>query len=872
MNRWTVLLAALLLSVFAVVSCSSGNGNPVLPNAGTELTNGNSAQTTPKAQTHLWGYYDLYFDFENQTVEAVPNRNIAFSANVVGFVNKPVSNLGFGIWGTPVDPGGTFVDVDIDVSMSHPFPGLHQYDGYDVRGIFMGNGNQALSYGGGALTYAEPMIDAEMNDYNPDGTNPDYVDPYIGPWGDPDGYTRWFNAPEFTAPDPLGYVPGALASKDYTPESTLNPYKYFCDGLGPDQDLWDWLSTDPNSDLRGIFTAGSTNTRNYYLRFPTPDPNVTYGYAIVATWGEAPDENPLPENCIEAVTCTVSITDNIYYVSETDNGGNFIADIDIWGWDMSIVETDHVYQPSHVYIESDVFSANVEVPGPPAPGGAHWSTWSIDVAADDVDASGWDDFWVICQYDEYSYTEAYTVPGTVPDEPMAAFFNFDLWVSPTPYCDGPVLTSMSPAQGSVDTAPTVNILGTFCDGAASARLVQGATEIIGSGVTFIDTGTLEATFDLTGAPLGMYTLYATHCDCPTETSLVDAFEVIEVSGPVVTSHGDLPSQDMTSNTIDMSVQGTSGFGYDGVYYWSCVGTTYQCKKFDLTYSDVSTVHVTIVDPFFSNVPGLMGGPQYMEQIEVMANGPVIWTTNYQGGMSWGGYPGYGPVWWCGSDGIIDNGYLYFNMEFHDITNPFAPTGRAWGFWGNRPAGVDGATFWINAPYGAFDYGSYTGYYPADHAGGVDGQVSDNEADNYGLDSDPEGISSPFNCIHYYLEEAPDPYGVEIMENVLTLAFPVSLGTIDEQLSDWAGTPVDIDVAPTFTEGTPSAAGNWVVILEDSGGGQWSVSAWEQDETFKGRDGPFEGIPLAIDTDVPANKSHVWVNNGGTIEWHIVEYF
>ena len=106
MNRWTILCACALEAALLASGCS-GSNNPVTPDKG--LT-GRETSSGPKTQTHLWGYYDVYIDVESRTVEAVPNRDIAFTANVVGFVNKPISNLAFDIWGTPVDPGGKFIN------------------------------------------------------------------------------------------------------------------------------------------------------------------------------------------------------------------------------------------------------------------------------------------------------------------------------------------------------------------------------------------------------------------------------------------------------------------------------------------------------------------------------------------------------------------------------------------------------------------------------------------------------------------------------------------------------------------------------------------------------------------------------------------
>jgi len=427
MYRWTVLVTSVIVIAMIIIGCSGGDSLPVTPTDGQEGLTAGSADTSGQ-QTHVWGIYDLYFDFENQSVEVVPNHNAMFTANVTTFVNNSPANLGFNIHGTPVEPG--YIDVDIDVSITHPFPGLHQYDGYDVRGIFMGAGAATMDYGSG-LKYATAGADQEMYDYNPDDTNPAYSDPHDGPVGNPDGYSRWFNASEFTGPGVLGYTPGKLATPDYTDKltATLNPYKYYCDGIGPEDDLFTWLKTGDNALGNGIFTAGATNTRNYYLRFPLPTPNVSYGYAVIATWGEAPDENPLVENAVESIACSVGITPDIYFASDSDKGGDFIADIDLWQWE---------YAPSTIYIESSIHSA-VESFDPVMNvigGNENYSTYHVEFTPDSLNGND-AEYWVIAEYGDYDYTCKYPAPA--PDETLAAFFRFDLFVADIPYNKDPIV-------------------------------------------------------------------------------------------------------------------------------------------------------------------------------------------------------------------------------------------------------------------------------------------------------------------------------------------------------------------------------------------------------------------------------------------------
>ncbi|MFH1675812.1 MAG: hypothetical protein ABIC40_02220, partial [bacterium] len=189
MNRINALTILLIISVSFFIGCS-GRSNPVLPLDQSDLTgriHGTSATANP-VQTHLWGYFDLYFDAENLIIDAVPNRQVMFTANVVKFINSNPAFLSFKINKTV--PTVDYVDVDIDVSIRHPFPGLDGYRGYDVRGVFMGDGSASLEHNG-EMNYPVFGEDQFMFD-EPGGTDADD--------GGPDGYTRWYNISEFGSP------------------------------------------------------------------------------------------------------------------------------------------------------------------------------------------------------------------------------------------------------------------------------------------------------------------------------------------------------------------------------------------------------------------------------------------------------------------------------------------------------------------------------------------------------------------------------------------------------------------------------------------------------------------------------------------------
>ena len=248
MNRWTVLLTTMLLCTFVVLGCSGGGDNPVTTSTGPGLTAGTPSHGG-QAQTQLWGYWDVTIDVEAQTVEAVPNRTAMFGANVVTFLNGRPPGLAFFINDTPIGDG--YIDVDIDVSLIHPLPGLPQYDGYDVRGIFMHNGETSLDYDPDLMFAGDTEEGAILLNA--------------------DGYTRWYNCSEFSGGGvPIfDYTPGMLGSLP-APTATLNGFKNFNDTLEFDQDFYEWATAPDNMDERGVFSAGYVNSRQYIMQFPMP--------------------------------------------------------------------------------------------------------------------------------------------------------------------------------------------------------------------------------------------------------------------------------------------------------------------------------------------------------------------------------------------------------------------------------------------------------------------------------------------------------------------------------------------------------------------------------------------------------------------------
>ncbi len=413
MNRFVALLTVVIIAGVITVGCSSsGGGSPVTPTTDQEQTpelTTESNRAGSGARTNLLGYWDVYIDAGTGTVELVQDRHAMFTVNLTNILSKQITGLNFEIINIIIEPD--HIDVDIDIIVTHPFSGYPEFNGYDLRGIFMGDGSLTLEKG--SLKYPELGVDQYML--------PDTIDGA----GGPDGYTRWFNFTEFSEADfPLfSFTAGKITSLGFAGTATLCPYKYYADGLQPEADLWNWLKT--HGDQNGVFSQSVTNTRNFYIRFPTPEPGLQFSVAIIVSWeGLEPEYHPA--NCPEAIACEVTDNSYVYYVDPMENGGYLYLDISLFGWD---------YQPSKIYIESTVLNLVYEFTTDemiPVDEGDHYATYHVEIPADNVTGIEGQEYWVIAEYEEFDYTNDFGVPNLAGTDPMAACFRYDLEVIDEP--------------------------------------------------------------------------------------------------------------------------------------------------------------------------------------------------------------------------------------------------------------------------------------------------------------------------------------------------------------------------------------------------------------------------------------------------------
>jgi len=257
-----------ILTVFAVIlcGCASSPTSPAVRDID-QQAGALSQEVVDMIGVHrLWGEWRLFFDETHTRVDAIPVRSGRFHLNVLKFLEEYCKNC---LQITSIHNNGDGT-IDLTVRITHPFPGLPQYTGFDVKGIIMFNGSHAVPWWSLAGVYpgGEPPPDnnwfhvswKEVGD--PELLNPDGHTVLWSPW-----WPSGSNMPVFN------YWPGKYSAG--TPTANINAYINFY--------------TD---EERHMFRCDGSVQRTYHIWLP-PGP-VVAGYAIDACW-EPPTTTPVTD-------------------------------------------------------------------------------------------------------------------------------------------------------------------------------------------------------------------------------------------------------------------------------------------------------------------------------------------------------------------------------------------------------------------------------------------------------------------------------------------------------------------------------------------------------------------------------------------------
>ena len=516
-------VVSMMLSAFLILAFASGCGEssvaPVSPPVDESITIQDA--TGPSTGHQLWGYYDVTIDLEKMLAEVIPIRTAEMTVNVTQFLQPKWSSIHLvSIEIDLVDSDPENGLIVCDVILKHPFPGAQVYRGFDVRGILMGGWERNLDHDSMAR-YGGPGTLELLN---------------------ADGHARWWNPIEFGPKDTIfGYTQGGRAPVDYTPNATLNGYKYFADELGPDDEI------DLNPANRGTFAnSPGVNSRRYEIQFPMAggSPVYRFGYAIDASW-HPPDESGAPNypigsfpsdaNCAEPYF--IKVTDNgsdAWFKDENDHGGSLKLAIEVFDW-QSVENPDGVEgELSGLWIEGEPFGDPIDIL-PIAeilPGGDTSQIFQIELNDLNLYKSGEYEIWIIAESADPDSYEPQIEDGTSgftwPDSNLAAYLLSAVEIGSISPMLAPIVAAIDPDEGERDTIVDITVTGQhFEDGCQvelrdpnnSSNVIQGINEI------WVNDGEVDVTFDLSDAELGNYDVVAINLT-EMEGILPDGFEVV----------------------------------------------------------------------------------------------------------------------------------------------------------------------------------------------------------------------------------------------------------------------------------------------------------------------------------------------------------
>lgn len=627
MRREYFVFAALIVIEIVLLSigCHGKGFSPTLPSlnfdqqeetAESTRISPPSERTLETAQTPvLWGLYRVSYDSASHSIECVPLRASQFAWNVVKFLQPPAGS-GNNMVVSVLDDSQFHSNglLDVRVILHHPFPGQPTYTGFDVCGVFLTEGTNAAP-GNSHITYANPAVDPTVLN--------------------PDGYTRWMNPTEFLTGDVFGYEPGIWGTSESSENSgflagaTVNPFKYFAQGLGPSAPLKSWVGSEVHDSGRGMFPSGATCSRDYELRFPKKNGKLVFvfNYAVIANWAPPDVEPPLdplndfPDDANARYPIHVFVTDRSeVYHTPLQSGGVLRFDVEIFDWDAVL---------KHVPVPSQVSKISVWSNSPLVPGGqaqflsedVEWNsgfTASTSVATVEIEGAvpsyqGKIDVWLAVESsDPSSYDQGFG--AKVPSDPIASYVTVPVYVAD---CPKAYMTNFATkVAGTGSFLDNVEITGYgFHPGEDLSVYLElmeadgkGGNEspvrIYASDVKYVNSSSITADFDLTGAVKGSYG-YGCVNGCGLETlpsenaeqTGADAFEVVlaSPSGIKLSSNREGP-QPLNLSYVTLTWQQVEGATHYKVFLesWDSSGTSvYNGPLTSTTYTSYSAPLTTL---------------------------------------------------------------------------------------------------------------------------------------------------------------------------------------------------------------------------------------------------------------------------------------
>jgi hypothetical protein len=479
-SRQIGFIAILMISIL-ILGCS-GN-SPTIPSGSEIIPPDLSMDYVSSPDRTLLGLWEVNIDASTGEYEIIPQRFSEVHLNIRKFLEEGVCTDCFKIeLPIQIQPYG----FDVNLSITHPYPGLSIFTIFDVRGIVMLPG-----------TYSFP----DSNFLTTRVSN--------GDWSilDPDGWTPIFNAVDYPGPSVAGYSRGRYVNPDWgDPTNTLNPFMaYYSQGQSE------------NEGGRRAFFNYDKVIRTY--KFHSSTDQLKFWYAIDACWdipsGSDPYELsdfPMSANCVEPYRFDFSVVSGELW----DDGGIVTIGVDVYdhqGWT----------EPWSLMWEApECFDGATALIMPPDSITGDAAHWEISVTNFNGGLS------------KLTGTELLVTYGnSEPDPfvgPIYGYGRFTIPVGDEPQL-APIVESIIPNvvdQDSVIDDAQINGQN-FVNGCTVHLELSGQTNIIASNVVFTDSSYITADFDLTGAAPGFWDVVVTNPDMQFG-KLAEGLEIVEPGG------------------------------------------------------------------------------------------------------------------------------------------------------------------------------------------------------------------------------------------------------------------------------------------------------------------------------------------------------
>jgi hypothetical protein len=436
--------------IWAVAGCGQTSGQgPVIP--------GNQTiQNANESGRRIWGIYEIVLDRESsERAQLVEQRAGSDHLNIRTFLEDSPCKDCIKI----TNAIGTPVGMELTVSITHPFPKLLQFTGFDVRGTIFADGSIVF-----------PQFDILASS------------PLVGDACvlNADGFTTLFNPTEYNGDGLLGYSRGKLLPPSMPdPNGTLGAFKaFYSDG-----------QSEEDGGRRAFF-PGDTVERTYEIALPQGKP-LRIGYVIDSCWAAADisppselDDFPESANCPEPFRLDVDCVENQLF---TDCGYVRL--------EVTVFDHQGVVDLDRCSLEAPGLSSMLYIDDTPQQLGPDTALYEFEVTNDLGGA------------DPVGEEMVFRVDHGGIDPNLGPVPAWAFYVAHVSAPSGkPGLDSIVPNQGFQSGNVQTAISGAGFKPGATVEIYQGITVIKGTNVQVESSCRMTADFSLTGPP-GTYTVF-----------------------------------------------------------------------------------------------------------------------------------------------------------------------------------------------------------------------------------------------------------------------------------------------------------------------------------------------------------------------------